>query len=41
MARRAGHGIAVLFRFYAKILRRQQDRANQLIDKGLTSEDDG
>ncbi|MFV5991720.1 hypothetical protein ACNPQM_04505 [Streptomyces sp. NPDC056231] len=41
MARRAGHSIAVLFRFYAKILRGQQDRANQLIDKGLSSDDDG
>ncbi|MEU9467807.1 hypothetical protein AB0D78_14335 [Streptomyces avermitilis] len=41
VARRAGHSIAVLFRFYAKILRGQQDRANQLIDKGLSSDDDG
>ncbi|MFJ5849251.1 tyrosine-type recombinase/integrase [Streptomyces sp. NPDC092903] len=41
VARRAGHSIAVLFRFYAKILRGQQDRANQLIDKGLSSDDEG
>ncbi|MEV2245446.1 hypothetical protein [Streptomyces sp. NPDC049970] len=39
VARRAGHSIAVLFRFYAKILRGQQDRANQLIDVGLSSDD--
>jgi integrase len=39
VARRAGHSIAVLFRFYAKILRGQQDRANQLIDKGPTRPD--
>ncbi|MGR8009626.1 tyrosine-type recombinase/integrase [Streptomyces hypolithicus] len=41
VARRAGHSIAVLFRFYAKILRGQQARANQLIDKGLSSDDEG
>ncbi|WP_302185606.1 integrase [Streptomyces buecherae] len=34
-ARRAGHGIAVLFRFYAKVLRGDQSRSNQLIAKGL------
>ena len=38
VARRAGHSIAVLFRFYAKILRGQQDRANQLIDVGLSND---
>lgn len=36
VARRAGHSLTVLFRFYAKILRGQQDRANALIEKGLT-----
>ncbi|WP_329456764.1 tyrosine-type recombinase/integrase [Streptomyces sp. NBC_01497] len=41
VARRAGHSIAVLFRFYAKILRGQQARANQLIDQRLSSEDEG
>ncbi|MFD3805382.1 tyrosine-type recombinase/integrase [Streptomyces sp. NPDC058619] len=35
VARRAGHSLTVLFRFYAKILRGQQDRANELIEKGL------
>jgi len=31
VARRAGHSIAVLFRFYAKILQGGQERSNQLI----------
>ncbi|MCZ0988215.1 integrase [Streptomyces diastatochromogenes] len=31
VARRAGHSIAVLFRFYAKILQGGQARSNQLI----------
>ncbi|MFD8456857.1 tyrosine-type recombinase/integrase [Streptomyces antimycoticus] len=35
VARRAGHSIAVLFRFYAKILRGDQSRSNQLIARGL------
>ncbi|WP_302182499.1 hypothetical protein [Streptomyces buecherae] len=35
-ARRARHSIAVLFRFYAKVLRGEQSRANQFIAKGLT-----
>ncbi|MEU6545661.1 site-specific integrase [Streptomyces sp. NPDC046859] len=35
VARRAGHSLTVLFRFYAKILRGQQALANDLIDKGL------
>ncbi|MET8741933.1 site-specific integrase [Streptomyces sp. NPDC004728] len=35
VARRAGHSLTVLFRFYAKILRGQQDRANTLIEQGL------
>ncbi|WP_372509495.1 hypothetical protein [Streptomyces humicola] len=35
VARRAGHSIAVLWKFYAKILRGQQHRANQLIDAAL------
>jgi integrase len=38
VARRAGHSIAVLFRFYAKILRGEQSRSNQLIAKGLSEE---
>jgi integrase len=36
VARRAGHSLTVLFRFYAKILRGQQDRANALIEQGLS-----
>nr|WP_063892357.1 MULTISPECIES: hypothetical protein [unclassified Streptomyces] len=36
VARRAGHSLTVLFRFYAKILRGQQALANDLIDKGLS-----
>ncbi|MEV7233125.1 hypothetical protein AB0N06_03770 [Streptomyces sp. NPDC051020] len=35
VARRAGHSLTVLFRFYAKILRGQQSRANHLIEQGL------
>ena len=38
VARRAGHSIAVLFRFYAKILRGNQSRSNQLIAKELEAE---
>ncbi|MEV7865301.1 site-specific integrase [Streptomyces sp. NPDC088124] len=41
VARRAGHSIAVLYRFYAKILHGAQTRSNQLIDKELSSDDDG
>ncbi|MFF2641045.1 tyrosine-type recombinase/integrase [Streptomyces niveus] len=35
VAQRAGHSLAVLFRFYAKILKGQQSRANDLIEQGL------
>ncbi|GGT67634.1 hypothetical protein GCM10010272_07890 [Streptomyces lateritius] len=35
VARRAGHSIAVVWRFYAKILRGQQHKANELIDAAL------
>ncbi|MFJ9849110.1 hypothetical protein [Streptomyces sp. NPDC101150] len=35
VARRAGHSIAVLYRFYAKLLRGMQALANQLIDQEL------
>lgn len=35
VAQRAGHSLTVLFRFYAKILKGQQSRANELIEKGL------
>ncbi|MFI9028825.1 tyrosine-type recombinase/integrase [Streptomyces sp. NPDC053560] len=36
VAHRAGHSIAVLYRFYAKLLRGMQFRANQLIDEELS-----
>ncbi len=35
IARRAGHSIAVLYRFYAKAIHRNQDRTNQLIEQAL------
>jgi integrase len=35
VARRAGHSVAVLFRFYAKALRRNQHHANQQIERAL------
>lgn len=35
VARRAGHSLAVLWHFYAKLLRGQQCHANQLIDAAL------
>ncbi|MGK5531296.1 tyrosine-type recombinase/integrase [Streptomyces sp. URMC 129] len=37
VARRAGHSVAVLYRFYAKILYGMQELANQLIDKALSA----
>jgi integrase len=39
VARRAGHSVAVLFRFYAKILRGDQARSNQLIARQLAEAD--
>ncbi|WP_406399684.1 tyrosine-type recombinase/integrase [Streptomyces uncialis] len=38
VARRAGHSVAVLFRFYAKILRGGQEHANSLIGAQLDGE---
>lgn len=35
VARRAGHSIAVLFRFYAKAIRRNQHHANRQIEQAL------
>ncbi|MEV0602310.1 tyrosine-type recombinase/integrase [Streptomyces sp. NPDC050315] len=35
VARRAGHSVAVLWKFYAKILRGQEQKSNQLIDEAL------
>ncbi|MFJ1582102.1 hypothetical protein ACIOC1_02135 [Streptomyces sp. NPDC088197] len=37
-ARRAGHSVAVLFRFSAKILRGVQDRASELISQALADQ---
>ncbi|WP_329367115.1 site-specific integrase [Streptomyces sp. NBC_00669] len=37
-ARRAGHSVAVLFRFYAKILRGVQHRTNELISEALANQ---
>lgn len=39
VARRAGHSVAVLFRFYAKILRGDEARSNQLIARQLAEAD--
>lgn len=39
VAQRAGHSIAVLYRFYAKILKGDQARSNQLIAKGLAEDE--
>ncbi|MFD6569227.1 tyrosine-type recombinase/integrase [Streptomyces diastaticus] len=38
VAARAGHSIAVLYRFYAKILKGDQGRSNRLIERGLAEE---
>jgi hypothetical protein len=39
VARRAGHSIAVLFRFYAKAIHRSQQRANEQIQRALEAAD--
>ncbi|MEU5001027.1 site-specific integrase [Streptomyces sp. NPDC021622] len=39
VAARAGHSIAVLYRFYAKILKGNQGRSNQLIAQGLADDE--
>jgi hypothetical protein len=41
VASRAGHSVAVLFRFYAKILRGRQDHSNELISRALATSTDG
>ncbi|WP_405583895.1 hypothetical protein [Streptomyces sp. NBC_01190] len=38
VARRAGHSPAVLWRFYAKILRGSKDHANELIGQALAKQ---
>ncbi|MCP9209930.1 tyrosine-type recombinase/integrase [Streptomyces sp. NEAU-Y11] len=35
VARRAGHSVAVLFRFYAKVIQRNQQRSNEQIETAL------
>ncbi|MFI1851661.1 hypothetical protein [Streptomyces sp. NPDC020480] len=40
VARRAGHSIAVLFRFYAKAIHRNQQRSNEQIERSLDSADE-
>ncbi|WP_369362173.1 hypothetical protein AB5L52_00235 [Streptomyces sp. CG4] len=40
VARRAGHSIAVLFRFYAKAIHRNQQRSNDQIERALEAADD-
>ncbi|MFI9269823.1 tyrosine-type recombinase/integrase [Kitasatospora sp. NPDC052896] len=39
VARRAGHSVAVLLRFYAKIINGRQERANTLIERFLDGEE--
>ncbi|WP_406730412.1 tyrosine-type recombinase/integrase [Streptomyces sp. NBC_01794] len=40
VARRAGHSIAVLFRFYAKAIHRTQQRSNERIERALEAADE-
>jgi integrase len=40
VARRAGHSIAVLFRFYAKAIHRNQQRSNEQIERALNAADE-
>ena len=35
VARRAGHSVAVLYRFYAKVLDGKRDQANERIERAL------
>jgi len=39
VARRAGHSVAVLYRFYAKVIKGRQDHANELIERFLNGFD--
>ncbi|WP_274916817.1 tyrosine-type recombinase/integrase [Streptomyces sp. WZ-12] len=38
VARRAGHSVAVLYKFYAKVLDGQRDQANALIERAMRAE---
>ncbi|MFJ4949677.1 hypothetical protein [Streptomyces sp. NPDC088760] len=40
-ARRAGQSVAVLQRYYAKVLDGEEDRMNALIDQGLAEDESG
>jgi hypothetical protein len=40
VARRAGHSIAVLFRFYAKAIHRNQQHSNEQIERALEAADE-
>jgi integrase len=40
-ARRAGQSVAVLQRYYAKVLDGEEDRMNALIEQGLAEQEDG
>ncbi|KRV48100.1 integrase [Wenjunlia vitaminophila] len=37
VARRAGHSIAVLFRFYAKVIHGSQQQTNERIEQALSA----
>ncbi|MEW1866353.1 hypothetical protein AB0399_39275 [Streptomyces sp. NPDC088194] len=39
VARRAGHSVTVLYRFYAKVIKGRQDADNARIARALTSGD--
>lgn len=41
VAYRAGHSVAVLYRFYAKILKGASEHANRLIQEAFEAEDSG
>lgn len=40
VAWRAGHSVAVLFRFYAKVIQRNQQRSNEQIERALDAADE-
>ncbi|WP_232246551.1 site-specific integrase [Kitasatospora mediocidica] len=41
VARRAGHSVAVLYRFYAKVLDGKREQANEKIERALNEAQDG
>ncbi|QLE76149.1 integrase [Streptomyces rectiverticillatus] len=40
VARRAGHSIAVFFRFYVKVIHGSQTRSNEQIERALMDDDE-